>query len=46
VSIATIAGLCGFEDATTFTRAFRRRYGLRPSDLRAQRGDLAEAGAG
>lgn len=44
-SIAAIAGLCGFEDATTFTRAFRRRYGLRPSDLRTQGGALAGTGA-
>ena len=29
-TVAEIAALCGFDDATTFTRAFRRQYGLTP----------------
>jgi transcriptional regulator GlxA family with amidase domain len=33
-TIAEIAAAHGFDDATTFTRAFRRRFGSRPSDLR------------
>jgi AraC-like DNA-binding protein len=34
-TIAEIAATHGFEDPTTFTRAFRRRFGSRPSDLRS-----------
>jgi AraC-like DNA-binding protein len=33
--IATIAYECGFSDLSYFNRAFRRRYGLTPSDMRA-----------
>ncbi len=33
--IATIAYECGFGDLSYFNRAFRRRYGLTPSDMRA-----------
>lgn len=33
-SVADIAAHCGFLDATTFTRAFRRRYGLTPREWR------------
>ncbi|OHV56573.1 hypothetical protein BCD48_43815 [Pseudofrankia sp. BMG5.36] len=35
VGIATVAGLCGFTDATTFCRAFRRAYGLTPAEYRS-----------
>lgn len=35
-SIAAIAFECGFSDLSNFNRSFRRRYGLRPSDVRAQ----------
>lgn len=33
--IATIAYECGFGDLSYFNRAFRRRFGLTPSDMRA-----------
>jgi AraC-like DNA-binding protein len=34
LSIAEIARKCGFTDATTFTRAFRRTFGVTPSEYR------------
>ncbi|WP_291960484.1 AraC family transcriptional regulator [Chelatococcus sp.] len=34
-SIATIAYDCGFPDLSGFNRAFRKRYGATPSDVRA-----------
>jgi AraC-like DNA-binding protein len=34
LGIAAVAGLCGFTDATTFTRAFRRAYGVTPAEYR------------
>jgi AraC-like DNA-binding protein len=34
--ISAVALDCGFGDISNFNRAFRRRYGLTPSDLRAQ----------
>lgn len=34
LTIAEIAGRCGFTDPTTFTRAFHREFGMLPSDLR------------
>ncbi len=34
--IAAIAYACGFGDLSYFNRAFRRRYGLTPSDMRAE----------
>jgi AraC-like DNA-binding protein len=33
-TITDIAAACGFDDATTFTRAFRREYGMTPRDWR------------
>ena len=36
--IATIAFAAGFGDVSYFYRAFRRRYDVLPSDLRAQAG--------
>lgn len=33
-TISEIAAECGFADATTFTRAFRREYGCTPSEWR------------
>jgi AraC-like DNA-binding protein len=33
-TVAAVAAEHGFQDPTTFTRAFRRRFGCRPSDLR------------
>jgi AraC-like DNA-binding protein len=33
--IAAVAYECGFRDLSYFNRAFRRRYGLTPSDMRA-----------
>ena len=33
-SVARIGAECGFSDATTFTRAFRREFGCTPSDWR------------
>jgi AraC-like DNA-binding protein len=33
--IAVIAAQCGFADRTTFTRAFVRRYGVTPAQVRA-----------
>ncbi|SEJ58764.1 helix-turn-helix transcriptional regulator [Demequina mangrovi] len=35
VAIADIAASAGFEDPTTFTRAFRREHGVTPRDWRA-----------
>jgi AraC-like DNA-binding protein len=34
--ISTVAFDCGFADVSYFNRAFRRRYGAAPSDVRAQ----------
>ena len=34
LTIAEIAGRCGFADPTTFTRAFHREFGMLPSDAR------------
>ncbi len=36
--ISAIAADCGFYDAPTFTRAFRREFGLTPSEVREIRG--------
>ncbi|MEU3982843.1 helix-turn-helix domain-containing protein [Streptomyces sp. NPDC026672] len=36
-SIAEIAATCGFTDATTFTRAFKREFGSLPSEYRRHR---------
>ncbi len=33
-TVAEVASAHGFDDPTTFTRAFRRRFGIRPSDVR------------
>ncbi len=33
--IATIAFACGFRELSTFNRAFRRRYGVAPGEMRA-----------
>jgi len=33
--VAVIAAQCGFSDRTTFTRAFVRRYGITPAQVRA-----------
>ena len=39
--ISAVAFDCGFGDVSYFNRAFRRRYGVAPSDVRAQaRGDV------
>ncbi len=40
--IAEIAEQCGFPDASNFSRAFRRRYGVSPSSLRATPGENNE----
>jgi len=37
LKIATIAYACGFTDVPTFNRGFRKRFGLSPRDLRAER---------
>jgi transcriptional regulator GlxA family with amidase domain len=34
--ISTLAWDCGFGDVSNFNRAFRKRYGLAPSDVRAR----------
>jgi AraC-like DNA-binding protein len=34
VTISDVAMLCGFTDIPTFTRMFRRRFGMTPSDAR------------
>ncbi|MFP1683143.1 helix-turn-helix domain-containing protein [Alloalcanivorax sp. C16-1] len=34
LGVAELAARCGFLDSSSFSRLFRRRYGLRPSDLR------------
>ena len=36
--VSEIAALCGYETATALTRAFRRRYGVAPTELRRARG--------
>lgn len=36
VSITQIASECGFGDLSTFNRAFRRRFGATPSDIRVE----------
>jgi len=36
VTIAAVAHTCRFLDTTTFTRASRRRFGVTPSEWRAQ----------
>jgi AraC-like DNA-binding protein len=35
IAIGTIAFRCGFTDQATFSRMFKRRYGLSPRDVRA-----------
>jgi AraC family transcriptional regulator, positive regulator of tynA and feaB len=35
-TVAEVAGAHGFDDPTTFTRAFRRRFGSRPTDVRGR----------
>ena len=32
--VSEVAFRCGFEDATSFSRAFRRKYGISPSKYR------------
>jgi AraC-like DNA-binding protein len=40
--VSDIAYLAGFNDVSYFHRAFRRRFGMTPSDLRNRpRGDAA-----
>lgn len=46
LKIATIAYACGFTDAPTFNRAFRRRFDHAPGDLRARTGDPGMGAAG
>ena len=42
--VAAIAEACGFYDPSTFSRSFRREFGISPSDLRmAARGNAAPA---
>ncbi|MBV9347498.1 MAG: helix-turn-helix domain-containing protein, partial [Pseudolabrys sp.] len=36
-SVSDIAYQCGFSDLSTFYRAFKRRYGMTPTDLRSRR---------
>lgn len=36
ISIEEVARRCGFEDANYFSRLFKRKYGLTPSDYRRQ----------
>ena len=43
--ITALALDCGFGDVSYFNRAFRRRYGVAPSDVRAQASDVGVAGA-
>jgi len=44
LSVADIAILCGFSDATTFTRAFKQKYGLPPGSWRAEQTAATAAG--
>jgi len=39
LSVLDVAVRCGFTDITTFTRAFKRRYGLPPGTWRADNAD-------
>jgi AraC-like DNA-binding protein len=39
LSVTDVAVRCGFADVTTFTRAFKRRYGLPPASWRAEQAD-------
>jgi AraC-like DNA-binding protein len=39
--VSTVALDCGFGDVSYFNRAFRRRYGAAPSDVRAQARDTS-----
>jgi transcriptional regulator GlxA family with amidase domain len=41
--ISEVALDCGFGDVSYFNRAFRRRYGVAPSDVRAQAPDDGDA---
>jgi len=36
LTIGEIALLCGFDDPSTFSRGFRRRYGCQPGDVRRE----------
>ena len=36
LSIAEVAMLCGYNDAPNFTRAFKRTFGITPSDYTAK----------
>jgi transcriptional regulator GlxA family with amidase domain len=37
-TVTDVAARCGFADATTFTRAFHREFGMLPREYRALRG--------
>ncbi|WP_367615508.1 helix-turn-helix transcriptional regulator [Teichococcus aerophilus] len=34
VSVTTIAAACGFPDVSTFSRSFRREFGMTPTEVR------------
>lgn len=42
-SVMDAAARCGFADVRTFTRAFKRRYGLPPGGWRAEHADAGDA---
>lgn len=44
MQISDIARLCGFRDMPTFTRMFRRRYGMTPREVRHLRLDQSPGG--
>lgn len=42
VSLAEIAGLCGFEDQSYFTKVFKKTVGISPKRYRDSRGKISE----
>jgi AraC-like DNA-binding protein len=43
LTIAQLAHACGFNDISYFNRAFRRHFGITPTDVRESSGDMAQA---
>jgi AraC-like DNA-binding protein len=43
LTIAQLAHACGFNDISYFNRAFRRHFGVTPTDVRENSGDVTQA---